>query len=133
MDAYELIRHMNSGKDAVSAPPDEEEYTEFFAENLKKAHHLIHISITTSMSKEYQIAGEAAKAFDNVTVINSECLSSATGILVLIAYKLVQQGLSVEEIVSELEVIKHRLKCSFVIDSTDYMAKGGLSARDCTG
>ena len=126
MDAYELIRHMNSGKEAISAPPDEEEYTRFFAETLKKTHHLIHITITTSMSKEYQIAGEAAKAFDNVTVINSGCLSSATGILVLIAYKLVQQGLSVEEIVSELEVIKHRLKCSFVIDSTYYMAQRGL-------
>lgn len=126
MDAYELIRYMNSGKEAVSAPPDEEEYTRFFAETLKKTHHLIHIAITTSMSKEYQIAGEAAKAFDNVTVINSECLSSATGILVLIAYKLMQQGLPVEEMITELETIKHRLKCSFVIDSTEYMAKRGL-------
>ena len=129
MDAYELIRHISSGKDAVSAPPDESEYTEFFAENLKRAHHVIHISLTTSMSVEYRIAGEAAKAFDNVTVINSECLSSATGILVLIAYKLVQQGIPVNDIVSELESVKHRLRCSFIIDTTRFMADRGYISK----
>ena len=126
IDAYELIRYMTSGKDAVSAPPNESDYTEFFSENLKKAHHLIHIAITTGMSKDYIHASEAAKAFDNVTVINSECLSSATGILVLMAYKLSQQGMQPKDIVTELEAVKHRLKCSFIIDTTEYMTKRGL-------
>lgn len=129
MDAYELIRHINSGKEAFSSPPDETAYTEFFAETLKKAHNIIHISITTSMSEDYKIASEAAKAFDNVTVINSECISSATGILVLIAQKLMQQGLPVQDIVSELEEIKHRLRCSFIINTTNYMAKKGLFSK----
>lgn len=126
MDANELIRHISAGKEAVSSPPDENEYTEFFADVLKRTHHIIHIAITTSMSKEFQAASEAAKSFDNVTVINSGCLSSATGILVLIANKLVQQGLSVEDIVSQIEEMKHRLKCSFVIENTEFMAKRKL-------
>lgn len=126
MDASELIRHISSGKKAVSSPPDESAYTEFFADALKKAHHLIHIAITTSMSTEYETACEAARSFDNVTIINSDCLSSATGILVLIAYKLTQQGLKASEIARELENVKHRLKCSFIIDTTEFMAKKGL-------
>ncbi len=126
LDAHELIRHMNLGKDAVSAPPEEAAYTEFFTGELKKAHHLIHIALTTSMSKDYERSCEAAKAFDNVTVINSGCISSATGILVLIACKLVQQGLPVKEIVSELEEVKHRLRCSFIIETTEFMAQRGL-------
>ena len=126
MDAYELIKHIGSGKEAVSAPPCEADYTEFFVENLKKAHHLIHIAITTSMSDDFKIASEAAKAFDNVTVINSESISSTTGILVLIAYKLMQQGKQVEDILSELDTVKKRLKCSFIINTTEYMAKKGL-------
>ena len=126
MDAYELVRHIGAGKEATSFPPDENAYTEFFSENLKKAHHIIHISMTTSMSRDFKIATEAAKSFDNVTVINSECLSSAMGILVLIGVKLVQQGIQPEDIVSELETVKRRLRCSFVIDTTDYMAKNGL-------
>lgn len=126
MDADEMIRYLSTGKEAVSLPPDESSYTDFFASVLKRAHHLIHISITSSMSEEFQTASEAAGAFDNVTVINSECLSSATGILVLIACRLAQMNSSVEEIVAELEQVKHRLMCSFVIDTTDYMMRNGL-------
>ncbi len=129
MDANELIRHIAAGGEAVSAPPDENKYTEFFADVLKKTHHIIHIAITTTMSDDYRVASEAAKSFDNVSVINSECLSSAMGLLVLIANKLVQQGLSVEDIISELEEMKHRVKCSFVIDTTEYMAKKGHISR----
>ena len=126
MGADELIRYLNTGKNAVSSPPDEAAYTEFFASVLKRAHHLIHIALTSGMSEDYHVASEAARSFDNVTVINSECLSSATGILVMIAHKLAQMNVSVEEIVSELETVKHRLKCSFIIDTTEYMARKGL-------
>ena len=126
MDADELIRYINSGRDAISAPPDDTAYTEFFAKVLRHAHHIIHISLTTSMSSDYKVASEAAKAFDNVTVINSECLSSATGILVLIAHKLVQQNIPVSDIINELEEVKHRLRCSFIIDTTEFMARRGL-------
>ena len=126
IDANELIRHVNTGGEAVSSPPDEMEYTEFFAEALKRAHHVIHIAITTGMSRDYEAASEAARSFDNVSVVNSECISSATGILVLIAYKLVQQGMQVKDILSELETVKHRIQCSFIIETTDYMEKKGL-------
>ena len=125
IDANELIRHISLGKEALSFPPGESDYTEFFADVLKRAHHVIHISLTTGMSKDYQRALEAAKSFDNVTVINSQCLSSASGILVLIGYKLIQQGMRAEEIVKELESVKHRLKCSFIMNTTEYMVKSG--------
>lgn len=126
MDAYELIRYIDSGKAARSSAADEAAYTEFFAAALKKAHHLIHISLTSCMSDDYHNASEAAQSFDNVTVINSECLSSATGIMVLIAHKLAQQNTPVNEIIDELDRIRDRLKCSFVIDTTQYMAKKGF-------
>ncbi len=126
MGADELIRYINSGKKAESMPPDEEAYRDFFSKQLKRAHHIIHIAMTTSVSADYRAAVEAARSFDNVTVINSECLSSAMGILVLIAIKLAQMNFPVEDIVSELDVVKKRLRCSFIIDSTEYMLRKGL-------
>jgi DegV family protein with EDD domain len=126
MGADELTRYISLGKNATSSPPDETAYTDFFATQLKRAHHLIHIALTTSMSDDFKAASEAAKSFDNVTVINSEAISSSTGILVLIAIKLAQMNSSVEDIVAELEMVRHRLKCSFIIDTTEYMAKKGL-------
>ena len=126
MGADELVRYISAGGNATSSPHDEETYTEFFANVLKRAHHVIHISITSGMSIEYDVASEAAKSFDNVTVINSECLSSAAGILVLIAHKLAQMSIPVDEIIDEIKEVRHRLRCSFVIDTTEYMASKGL-------
>jgi DegV family protein with EDD domain len=126
MTSHELLSYMDSGKKAISSPPDEEAFTEFFASSLKKAHNLIHISISGDISKEYRIATEAAKSFDNVIVINSGSLSSATGLMVLVAHKLAQQNLSVPEIVEELEKVKKSVRCSFVMDTTEYMEKHGL-------
>ena len=125
MSADELVRYIESGRNAVSSAADEAAYTEFFARNIKRAHHVIHIALTTSMSQDYKMASEAAKAFENVTVINSGTLSSATALLVLIALRLAQQNVPVEDIVSEIEAVKGRLRCSFVVDTTDYMAKKG--------
>ncbi len=130
MDANELTRYISSGRTATSSPPDVWTYTEFFANALKKTHNLIHISLTSSMSDDYAIASEAAKSFGNVTVINSGCITSATGILVLIAYRLAQQNIPADEIVDELNEIKDRLRCSFIIDTTEYMAKKGLISQN---
>lgn len=125
MGADELVRYIGAGKNAESCSPDESAFTDFFAAQLKKAHHLIHIAITSSMSDEFKIASDAAASFDNVTVINSGCLSSSTGILVLVAYKLTQLSESVPEIAEELERVKQRLQCSFIIDTTAYMVRRG--------
>ncbi len=126
MSADELIRYLSSGKKVESTPPDEAAYRDFFSLQLKRAHHIIHIAITSSMSEDYQMALEASKSFDNVTVVNSESISSATGILVLIAIKLAQMNTSVEDVVAELDRVKKRLQCSFIVDTTEYMARKGL-------
>ncbi|MCR4807122.1 MAG: DegV family EDD domain-containing protein [Lachnospiraceae bacterium] len=129
MDANELIRYIGRGGEAVSSAADESDYTEFFADVLKKAHHVIHISVLTAMSRDYLTACEAAKSFDNVTVINSETISSAACLLVLIGYKLIQQGMPVEDIINELESVKRYLRCSFVFNTTEYMARKGYVSK----
>ncbi len=126
IDAFEVIRYLETGKNAYSTSPNETSYTEFFANALKKCHHLIHIGINSATSDDIDMACEAAKAFDNVTVFDSGCLSSAAGLLVLIAHKLAQQNMSVEELIAELEIVKDHLRFSFVINSTDYLTKKGL-------
>ncbi len=124
IDSEELVRYMGDElKFATSDPPEEEELVAFFSSELQKAHHLIYITLTTGSSREYGRAVSAAKTFDNVYVINSEGMSSSTGILVLIAARLAQQNQPVEKIVSELEEAKKMIRCSFVIKNTDVMAR----------
>ncbi|MCR5507811.1 MAG: DegV family EDD domain-containing protein [Lachnospiraceae bacterium] len=124
IDSEELVRYMGEElRFATSDPPTEEGLVAFFASELQKAHHIIYITLTTGSSREYGRAIKAAKSFENVTVINSEFMSSATGILVLIAARLTQQNVPVERIVSELEEAKKMIRCSFVVKNTDVMAR----------
>ena len=88
---------------------------QFFAKELEKAHHLIFVAFSSGTSEEYERALRASKSFGNVSVINSESLSSAYGMLVLIAWRLASQNLPVDRIVAELEEAKKRLHCSFVL------------------
>lgn len=126
IDSEELVRYMQDDtKFVTSDPPTEDDLIGFFSSELKKAHHVIYITLTTGSSREYGRAVKAADTFENVSVVNSECLSSATGILVMVAAKLAEQNMPVDKILAELEEVKDLIRCSFVIRSTDVMARRG--------
>lgn len=126
IDSDELFRYMGEEMRMVSSDaPTIDEYIKFYATQLKSAHHVISIELTSSSSKSFERASTAARTFENVTVINSECLSSSTGILVMIAAKLAKQNASVERIVSEIEIAKKNIQCSFVLRNTDQMTRRG--------
>ncbi|MCR4850034.1 MAG: DegV family EDD domain-containing protein [Lachnospiraceae bacterium] len=124
IDSEELVRYMGEElRFATSDPPTEDDFIEFFSSELQKTHHVIFITLSSGSSREYGRAANVAKSFDNVTVINSEFVSSGTGILVLVAARLAQQHLPVEKIVAELEEAKKYIRCSFVVRNTDVMAR----------
>ncbi|MBQ9277108.1 MAG: DegV family EDD domain-containing protein [Lachnospiraceae bacterium] len=124
IDSEEILQYMGAElRPVTSDAPTVEEYIRFFSSELKKAHHLIFITLTSGNSAEYERVQKAAEVFENVTIINSECLSSATGILVMYAARLASQNLPVEKIISEIEEAKKHIRCSFVIKTTDVMAR----------
>ena len=101
------------------------EHEDFFRENLKEADELVFFTISSGFSVNYQNACIAAEAFDNVYVIDSSNLSTGVGLLVLAAADLANQGLSAGEIVSEIEKMRPNVNASFVIDSLEFLYKGG--------
>ncbi len=124
----EVMRYAKSGADFDSQPPTVLEFERFFGREIKKAHQLIYISITSGVSKEYENAMEAAKAYGNVYVFDSGFNSSAMGILVLMAHKLASQGRSFEKIIEELNAQKDRISCSFITGDAEFvMRRGGLT------
>ena len=126
LSADEAVKYMETGKHVTGVTPEVSAYEEFFAGLLKRAHHVIYIALTTSMSDDFDRASRAARSFENVTVINSECMSSSLGHLLLAGYKLAQQNTPVDKIVSVLEQAKKRLRSGFVLGTTEYMAAKGL-------
>ncbi len=113
------------GKRARSESPEVADYEDFFAEQLTKAQYIIHIAMAQHASKGYANALEASRTFDNVIVVDSGHLSSGMGLMVLHAAEYAAEGLTTDEIVNELKRMKDRVRTSFIVDSTEYLARSG--------
>ena len=125
-DTDEIIRYMRAGKEFTSEPPTIEEFEQFFAKELKKAHQIIYITLAPGISEEYERARQAAKAYGNVFVFNSGFNSSSMGMIALMAYNLSNQGMSPGNIIKELTAIKSKVRCSFVASDPMVLLKRGI-------
>ena len=123
--ADELLAHMAEGKKGVSQPPDVQDYERFFAQKLTEAQNVIHITMAKHVSDGYQNALEAAKSFENVTVIDSGHLSSSMGLSVLYAAHMAENHASRDEIVKTVKKLRRYISSAFIIDSTHMMCKSG--------
>ena len=121
-----LLSYMEKrGGQARVLPPSAESYEEFFAENLTKAQYIVHIAVSKNAGAGYGNALEASKAFGNVTVIDSGHVSGGMGLLVLQAAKWAQSGMSAGEIARGIAAIKPRVRTSFLVGNTEYLARSG--------
>ncbi|MCH5345380.1 MAG: DegV family EDD domain-containing protein [Acetatifactor sp.] len=124
-EADGVLSYGKRGKEVRALAPEVADYEEFFADQLAKAQHIIHITTAKHAGRGYANSLEASKTFDNVTVIDSGHLSSGMGLMVLQAAKYAADGMSVDAIIKEIEVMKTRVRTSFIVDSTEYLARSG--------
>ena len=113
------------GNHSHSSTADPSEYEYFFAETLKEAEHVIHITATADLSGAYPNATQAAKTFDNVTVIDSAHISSGHGLMVLCAARLAEEGYGVDEICEALDEYRARVFSNFLVPSTATLYRNG--------
>ena len=114
-----------NGSHAHSEAPTVENYEEFFAEQLTKAQYIVHIAFARNVSKAYENALEASRTFDNVSVIDSGHLSSGMGLMVLRAAEYAANGMTSDAIVGEMKRLESKVKTSFIVTSTAYLARSG--------
>ena len=86
---------------------------------------IIHFNISSDMSGSYNGCRLASEEVPNTYAIDSRNLSTGIGQLAIEAAILRDQGLSAPEIVQELHRLRDKLDVSFVLDTLQYMVKGG--------
>ncbi|MBE6557757.1 MAG: DegV family protein [Ruminococcaceae bacterium] len=101
------------------------EYTDAFKKYTDEGYTVIHINLSSGFSSSHQNAKLAAEELGNVYAIDSKNLSSGSGHLVMAAAEMAAEGLPAAEIVARLEEMKERLDVSFVLQTLDYLKKGG--------
>ncbi len=112
-------------KTAAASIPD---YTEFFSQFTKEGCDVVHFSISSTMSVTHQNAKMAAEEVEGegkVYVVDSANLSTGTGLLMLDAYDLKEEGKSAAEIYEEILKRVPLVRASFVVDQLDYLKMGG--------
>ena len=83
------------------------------------------ITLASKFSGTYQSATIAADDYENIYVIDSGSAAMGSGILVELAFKLLDEGKNAEEIAAILEEEKKKIIIVALVDTLEYLKKGG--------
>jgi DegV family protein with EDD domain len=91
-----------------------------------KDDEVLYLSGSSAASGTYQSSLLAKNDLDSkITIFDTFNLSIGSGALVIKACEMVEEGLSVEEIVKNLENIKNNVGVFFSVDTLEYLKRGG--------
>ena len=122
-ELYEKIARC--GELGSTAAVNVQDYIDVFSEILKEYDAIVHFTISSEMSACYQNACIAGEELGNVYVVDSRNLSTGIGHLVLDAREMADSGMEAGEIKRVLDEKKEKLDVSFVVDTLDYLRRGG--------
>lgn len=100
------------------------QFVEFFEKY--KDDEILYLAGSSAASGTYQSAVLAKNDVDaNITIFDTSNLSLGSGLLVVKACEMVEKGLSIDEIVKNLEILKNDVEVVFSVDTLEYLKKGG--------
>ncbi len=116
-----------SGQLPKTAAPPPPLYAPIFEEALKKGDELIVVAPSAKISGTVRSAEVAAQDFPGlkVHVVNSQTIAGNLAALVLMAHEWAQKGESAETIVERLKAWIPRARTYFLVDTLEYLQKGG--------
>ena len=83
------------------------------------------ITISSKLSGTYQSATIAASEYDNIYIVDSGTAAMGSGILVELAFELLEKGLDAKTIAERLEEEKKKIIIVALVDTLEYLKKGG--------
>lgn len=104
------------------------ELIDVFQKYIDEGYDIFYTGISSSMSSTYQNAVLAAETVckERIEVFDSKNLSTGTGLMVLKAVKMRNEGKSIHEIAETLSKnIRDNVRAQFLIEQMDYLHKGG--------
>lgn len=87
------------------------------------------ITLSSRLSGTYQSAVIAAEDYDNIFVVDSETAAIGGGILTELALKYLDEGMDARAIAEQLEKDKKKILIVALVDTLEYLKKGGRISR----
>lgn len=111
----------------ITSQPSPEEFLKHFQIAKESGDQVIVITLSSNLSGTYQSAllAKTICEYDKIHLVDSQTVTLSLKILVEYALSLRDKGASFEEIISELEDAKTRIKLFAVVGTLEYLKKGG--------
>ena len=108
-----------------TAAPSLLKFLDFFRPLVEAGFEVVHLDISAELSATYQTACIAAADLEGVHVVDSRMLSTGVGLLCIEGAECAQHGMSAAEIAEHLRSLTDKVDTSFVLDTLEFMWKGG--------
>ena len=120
---YEKLIESDVLPTTSQATPDA--FIKEFEKAKKAGEAAVVITLASKFSGTYQSATIAADDYENIYVVDSGSATMGSGILVELAFKLLDEGKNAEEIAKALEEEKKKIVIVALVDTLEYLKKGG--------
>ena len=114
-----------------TSQPSPQDFLETFKKAKENGDEIICILISSALSGTCQSANLAKTMadYDKIYIIDSLTATYAIKIMADYGLKLINEGLSAEEIVARIEDLKSRVKIAAALDTLEYLRRGGRIGR----
>ena len=122
-------RYRKDGILPKTAAPSVQDFLDFFRSFTENGYDVVHFDISSELSNTFNAARLAADELSGVYPIDTRMLSTGIALLAIEAAECRDRGMSAGEIVMHLDGLIDKVSTSFVLDTLEFMWKGGR----CTG
>ena len=118
-------RYRADGTLPKTAAPSLQQITDFFTPFLNEGYEIVHLDISSELSSTCSNARIVASELEGVYVVDSRMLSTGVGLLVIEGAECRDKGMSAADIAEHLTELTGKVDTSFVLDTLEFMWKGG--------
>ncbi len=110
-----------------TSQPSAGEFHEVFKELTDQGHQVLAMTISNKLSGTWNSAMAAKGMLPEAGIEVFDSLSTSIGLYLMLeaALETIQSGASLQEVVERLEGIRDKMQLMFVVDTLEYLAKGG--------
>jgi len=117
--------YKKSGQLPKTSAPSVQQFIDFFSPFVQEGCEVVHIDISAELSSTFSSGCIAASELEGIYNIDSRSLSTGISLLILEAVRCRDKGMCAADIAAHLENIKENVETSFVIDTLEFLWKGG--------
>ncbi|MBQ9686953.1 MAG: DegV family protein [Oscillospiraceae bacterium] len=118
-------RYHKDGTLPKTSAPGIQQFADFFAQFTEAGYEVVHLDISSDLSGSFNNACIAAAEMEGVYTVDSRMLSTGVGLLCLEGAECRDRGMSAADIAEHLRSLTDKVDTSFVLDTLEFMWKGG--------